>query len=69
MNVGDRIRVTESVMVYNHPKNRKVAYDLKGLEGEILEIIGRPVTATLPVKVRFEKRYSAHLKDGEFEVI
>lgn len=69
MNVGDRIRVTASVVVYNHPQNRKVAYDIKGMEGEIEEIIGRPITATLPVKVRFEKRYAAHLKEDEFELI
>jgi hypothetical protein len=69
MNVGDRIRVTASVVVYNYPQSRKVAYDLKGMEGEIEEIIGRPVTATLPVKVRFEKRYAAHLTEDEFEVL
>ena len=69
MNVGDRIRVTQSVIVYNHPKHRKEAFDLKGLEGEIETIIGRPITATLPVKVRFEKRYAAHLREDEVEVI
>ena len=69
MNVGDRIRVTQSVIVYNHPQHRKEAFDLKGLEGEIETIIGRPVTATLPVKVRFEKKYAAHLREDEVEVI
>lgn len=69
MNVGDRIRVTTSVIVYNHPEHRKEAFDLKGMEGEIEEIIGRPITATLPIKVRFEKRYAAHLKEDEVEAI
>ncbi|OKH20017.1 ferredoxin-thioredoxin reductase variable chain [[Limnothrix rosea] IAM M-220] len=69
MNVGDRIRVTTSVIVYNYPQHRKQAFDLKGLEGEIEGIIGRPITATLPIKVRFEKKYIAHLKEEEIEVI
>ncbi|AFY37124.1 ferredoxin thioredoxin reductase alpha chain [[Leptolyngbya] sp. PCC 7376] len=69
MNVGDRIRVTTSVIVYNHPQHRKEAFDLKGLEGDIEAVIGRPITATLPVKVRFEKKYAAHLREDEIEVI
>ena len=69
MNVGDHIRVTASVIVYNYPKNRKEAFDLKGMEGEIETIIGRPVTATLPLKVRFDKRYAAHLREDEVEMI
>lgn len=69
MNVGDRIRVTASVMVYNHPQHRAEAFDLKGMEGEIETIIGRPITATLPVKVRFESKYAAHLREDELEVI
>ncbi|BAW97660.1 ferredoxin-thioredoxin reductase variable chain [[Synechococcus] sp. NIES-970] len=69
MNVGDRIRVTASVIVYNHPQSRKQAFDLKGMEGEIEAVIGRPITATLPVKVRFEPKYAAHLREDEIEVI
>lgn len=69
MNVGDRIRVKESVIVYNHPQHRKAAFDLKGMEGEIVTIIGRPITATLPIKVRFEPKYMAHLREEEIEVI
>lgn len=69
MNVGDRIRVKESVIVYNHPQHRTQALDLKGLEGVIEEIIGRPVTATLPIKVRLEPKYAVHFKEDEVEVI
>jgi hypothetical protein len=69
MNVGDRIRVRESVIVYNHPQHRKEAFDLNGMEGEIEAIIGRPITATLPFKVRFEAKYAAHLREEEIELI
>lgn len=69
MNVGDRIRVTASVIVYNHPQNRKQAFDLKGMEGTIETIIGKPITATLPVKVRFDPKYAAHLREDEIEVV
>lgn len=69
MNVGDRIRVTETVIVYNHPQHRKEAFDLNGMEGEIEAVIGRPITATLPIRVRFEEKYAAHLKEEEIEVI
>ncbi|MFN9174455.1 MAG: ferredoxin-thioredoxin reductase variable chain, partial [Synechocystis sp.] len=30
MNVGDRVRVTSSVIVYHHPDHKKTAFDLKG---------------------------------------
>lgn len=69
MNVGDRIRVTTSVIVYNHPQHQREAFDLNGMEGVIEAIIGRPITATLPIKVRFEPKYVAHLREDEIEVI
>jgi len=39
MNVGDRIKVTESVIVYHHPEHKKTAFDIKGMEGELIEIV------------------------------
>jgi len=73
MNVGDRIRVTESVVVYHHPEHKKQPFDIKGLEGEIAKIVtewqGRPVSANFPVLVKFEKRFRAHLREEECEVI
>ncbi|NEO85916.1 MAG: ferredoxin--nitrite reductase [Spirulina sp. SIO3F2] len=73
MNVGDRIRVTDSVVVYHHPEHKKQPFDIKGLEGEIAAIVtewqGRPVSANFPVLVKFEKRFRAHLREEECEVI
>jgi Ferredoxin thioredoxin reductase variable alpha chain len=73
MKVGDRVRVKESVVVYHHPEHRSQAFDLKGTEGEIAAIVtqwqGRPVSANLPLLVQFSKKFKAHLREDELEVI
>lgn len=73
MNVGDRVRVIQSVVVYHHPEHRKEPFDLKGLEGEVIEIVnnwqGRPVSANLPVLVQFDKKFKAHFREDEVEAI
>lgn len=72
MKVGDRVRVQKSVIVYHHPQHKKAAFDLKGLEGEIVEIVtewhGRPISANLPVLVKFEKKFQAHFREDEVEL-
>lgn len=71
--VGDRVRVKESVVVYHHPEHRGQAFDLKGSEGDIKEIVtqwhDRPVSANLPFLVQFNKKFKAHLRENELEVI
>lgn len=73
MKVGDRVRIIQSVVVYHHPQHKKEPFDLKGMEGEILEIItewqGRPVSANLPILVKFQKNFKAHFRDHELEII
>ncbi len=69
MKVGDHVRVIESVVVYHKPKNKKQPFDLKGMSGEVTDIIGQPVSANLPIVVQFEPKFSAHLKQEELEVI
>lgn len=73
MKVGDRVSVKESVVVYHHPEHRGEAFDIKGLEGEIISIVtewqGRPVSANLPMLVKFSKKFKAHLRESELEVI
>ncbi|MEM7726301.1 MAG: ferredoxin-thioredoxin reductase variable chain [Cyanobacteria bacterium P01_A01_bin.45] len=73
MKVGDRIRVKDSVVVYHHPEHRSEAFDLKGSEGEIIKIAtewkGRPVSANLPFLVKFSKKFKAHLRENEIEII
>ncbi|MDB9540114.1 ferredoxin-thioredoxin reductase variable chain [Anabaenopsis tanganyikae CS-531] len=71
--VGDRIRVKESVVVYHHPEHRGEAFDLKDTEGEVVNIAtewkGRPVSANLPILVQFSKKFKAHLRENELEVM
>jgi len=73
MKIGDRIRVKESVIVYHHPEHRSQPFDIKGLEGEIIGIInewqGRPVSANLPIQVKFDKKFKAHFRDNEVELV
>lgn len=73
MKVGDRVRVRESVIVYHYPANRNEAYDLKGHEGEVTAIVsqwhGKPISANFPIQVKFDKRFKAHLREDELEVI
>ncbi|MFB2937709.1 ferredoxin-thioredoxin reductase variable chain [Aerosakkonemataceae cyanobacterium BLCC-F154] len=73
MKIGDRIRVKQSVIVYHHPEHRGQPFDIKGLEGEIVAIIhewqGRPVSANLPVQVKFSKKFKAHFRDNEVELV
>ena len=73
MKVGDRVRVIESVVVYHHPEHRGEAFDIKGLEGEVINIVTqwkeRPVSANLPIQVKFSKKFKAHLRTSELENI
>ncbi len=73
MKVGDRVRVKESTIVYHHPNHRNEAHDIQGEEGEVIAIVkewkGRPVSANFPVQVKFEKKFRAHLREDELEVV
>jgi Ferredoxin thioredoxin reductase variable alpha chain len=73
MQVGDRIRVKESVVVYTHPAHRNKPFDVKGMEGEVAAIVkewqGRPVSANLPILVQFDKKFKAHFREAELEQI
>lgn len=76
MKVGDRVRVTESVIVYHHPEHRNQPFDLKGSEGEVSAVLenwqGRPISPNLPVNVKFRqftKPFSAHFRAEELECL
>lgn len=73
MKVGDRIRVKESIIVYHHPEHRSQPFDIKGLEGEVIafanEWQGKPISANLPVYVQFSKKFKAHLRENEVELV
>lgn len=71
--VGSRVRVAESVIVYHHPEHRNEAFDLKGQEGEVLQVIrelhGKPVSANLPYLIKFGKKFRAHFHQNELESV
>ena len=73
MQIGDRVRVSESVIVYHHPQNKNQPFDVVGQEGEVTAIVtewqGRPVSANLPVVVKFEKKFQAHFREDELETV
>lgn len=73
MEVGARIRVIESVVIYHHPEHRSQPLDIKGQEGEVLAIVtewrGRPVSANFPILVKFSPKLKVHLQEFEIEVL
>ena len=73
MKVGDRVRVKESVIVYHHPEHRSQPFDIKGLEGEVIRFAsewqGKPISANLPIYVQFTKKFKAHLRENELEIL
>ena len=70
MQPGDKVVVTSSVVVYNHPQPRGEAFDMKGSEGDVVSVLtewkGRPISPTLPVLVAFG-RYKAHFRGEEIQ--
>lgn len=73
MKVGDRVRVKQSVTVYNNPDKRNQPFDLQGQEGEVVGIVnewqGKPISANFPIQVQFSPKFKAHLREGELELI
>jgi hypothetical protein len=71
--VGDKVRVADSVLVYHHPEHRNQAFDLKGHEGEVVQVVkehhGKPVSANFPFVVKFGAKFKAHLQGHELEKI
>jgi Ferredoxin thioredoxin reductase variable alpha chain len=74
MQVGDRVRVSTSVVIYHHPKHRGQAVDILDREGTIDKIAtewkGRPISANFPLIVKFDDdKLRAHMREDELEVI
>lgn len=71
--VGTRVRIQASVMIYHHPEHRNQAFDAKGLEGEVSAIVdqwqGRPVSANYQIQVKFPNKLRAHFQEDELEVV
>ena len=70
MTPGQRVRVSQSVVVFTHPEHRGRPFDLQGQEGEVVSVLsewkGRPISPTLPVMVAFG-RFRAHFRNDELE--
>jgi hypothetical protein len=73
MKIGDRVRVITSVVVYHYPRQKQQPFDLKDMEGEVVDIMedwqGRPISPNLPIIVKFEPKFKAHLRQDELEVL
>ncbi|MGD1901151.1 MAG: ferredoxin-thioredoxin reductase variable chain [Geitlerinemataceae cyanobacterium] len=75
--VGQRVCVKSSVVVYVHPLHQNQPFDTVGSEGEVVELLdnwqGRHISPTLPIVVQFQlderKQFRAHFKDFELEAI
>ena len=72
MQPGDQVTVSESVVVFHHPQHRGEAFDLKGQQGEVLQVLndwkGRTISPTLPVVVAFGK-FRAHFRPDELQPV
>lgn len=72
MQPGDQVTVCESVVVFHHPQHRGQAFDLKGQQGEVLQVLtdwkGRTISPTLPVVVAFGK-FRAHFRADELQAV
>jgi hypothetical protein len=70
MTPGQRVRVSQSVVVFTHPEHRGRPFDLQGQEGEVVSVLsewkGRPISPTMPVVVAFG-RFRAHFRNDELE--
>lgn len=78
MQVGDRVRIKESVIFYHHPLHRSTPFDAKGMEGQISAILadwkGRPISPNFPVCVEFsvegaKRPFKAHMRADELETL
>jgi hypothetical protein len=73
MEVGTRVKVVKSVVIYNHPEHRNQPFDMQGQEGEIVgmanEYRGNPISANFPYIVKFGPKHKIHLSEPELEVI
>ncbi|MCP9833491.1 MULTISPECIES: ferredoxin-thioredoxin reductase variable chain [unclassified Cyanobium] len=72
MQPGDQVKVSSSVVVYNHPQHRGEAFDMQGQQGEVFNVLndwkGRPISPNLPVVVAFGK-FRAHFREDELAAV
>lgn len=76
LEVGQKVRVCKSVIMYHYPGKRNEPMDVQGLEGVITKDVshrdGVEVSATCPYVVSFDetpKKFIAHFEESELEVL
>lgn len=73
MEVGTKVRVSTSVVVYNHPEHRNQPFDMNGQEGEIISLAtqfqGKTISANYQYIVQFSPKHKVHLGDHEITAI
>lgn len=73
MQVGDQVRVKESVIVHHHPEHKNQPFDIQGFEGEVKSIAtewkGKQISANYPYLIQFTKKFKTHLQASELELI
>lgn len=80
LKIGDRVRVKTSLVIYHHPQHRNEPFDLQNHEGDVVDLASTynwkgeevAISANFPVVVQFpeiSKRFKAHVKEDELEVI
>jgi hypothetical protein len=73
--IGDRVRVARSVIMYHTPMSKGQPYDVQGLEGVVTkfadEYQGLSISANRPIQVMLEgsKKFIAHFEANELEPI
>ena len=72
MQPGNQVRVSSSVVIYNHHQHRGEAFDMEGQQGEVFNVLndwkGRPISPNLPVVVAFGK-FRAHFREDELAAL
>lgn len=72
MQPGDQVKVSQSVVLFNHPEHRGQAFDMQGQQGQVHDVLhdwkGRTISPTLPVVVAFG-RFRAHFRADELDVL
>ena len=71
MQAGDQVKVSQSVVLFNHPEHRGQAFDMQGQQGQVHDVLhdwkGRTISPTLPVVVafgRFRPPFRPHQLEG-----
>ncbi|CAN8074075.1 unnamed protein product [Agarophyton chilense] len=76
LEVGQKVRVAKSVIMYHYPGKRNQPVDTEGFEGVVSKNVSHyedvPMSATAPFIVEFSEphsKFKAHFQEDELEVL